>query len=125
MLNVVLMLCTGGLTSQLFLKSVANAASNDGYRAAIDYGAILYDLDALEKYNGCDYLFLYAPATEITKEAVENACVEIKSIIISPQVRYLGDSIKKITDDFGIRCLIIEPEIFANMAGEECFKILK
>ena len=125
MVNVILMLCTGGLSSQMFLKSVLIAAQEQGFRAKIDYASVLYDPEAVQKYSDFDYLFLFAPATEITKDAIDTTFLKINTIMISPQVRYMSASIKQISIDAHINCLVLEPETFAELAGKECFQIIK
>ncbi len=125
MVKVVLMLCTGGLSSQLFLKSVMRAAEDNGYKVAIDFGSVLYNREMSAQYSGLDYLFLYAPATEITKDALETAYLTIDTVMISPQVRYMSNSIKTIAQEYTIKCLLLEPETFAELAGKECFEIIK
>ncbi|GAU79762.1 hypothetical protein [Fusibacter sp. 3D3] len=125
MVKVVLMLCTGGLSSQRFLKSVSDAAEEEGFKVQIDYGAVLYNPDSIQQYETLDYLFLYAPATEITKDALESTFLKINTIMISPQVRYIFASIKQISLDAKINCFVLEPETFAELAGKACFQIIK
>ncbi|MBF4692847.1 PTS sugar transporter subunit IIB [Fusibacter ferrireducens] len=125
MVKVILMLCTGGLSSQRFLTSVSNAAEEEGFKVHVDYGAVLYDPQVIQKYETLDYLFLYAPATEITKEALESIFLKINTIMIAPQVRYIFTSIKQISLEAMINCFVLEPEIFVKLAGRECFHMIK
>ena len=125
MVKVVLMLCTGGLSSQRFLTSVSDAAEEEGFKVQVDYGAVLYDPDSISKYETLDYLFLYAPATEITKEAIDSTFLKINTIMISPQVRYIFANIKQISLEAEINCFVLEPETFAKLAGRECFQTIK
>lgn len=125
MVKVILMLCTGGLSSQRFLMSVSNAAEEEGYKVDVDYGAVLYDPDSIQKYETLDYLFLYAPATEITKDAIDSTFLKINTIMISPQVRYIFASIEQISLEAKINCFVLESETFAKLAGRECFQLIK
>lgn len=119
------MVCNGGLSGQHFLKSLAAAAESDGYKAGLDFGGILYDKKAIAKYVDVDYLFLFAPATEMTKDAMDSSYAKIDTILLAPQVRYMLPAMKELSLGTGVRCIAIEPVTFAELAVKECFNLIK
>jgi len=119
------MVCNGGLSGQHFLKSLAAAAETEGYKAGIDFGGVLYDKKAISKYLDVDYLFLFAPATEITKDAMDSSFVKIDTILLAPQVRYMLAAMRELSHGNDIKCIAIEPVTFAELAVKECFNLIK
>jgi len=119
------MVCNGGISGQHFLKALSAVAEVEGYRSGIDFGGVLYDRKALSKYLDYDYLFLFAPATEITREAIESSFVKMDIIMLAPQVRYMLTSIRELCLSLEVKCLAIDPVTFSEMAVKEYFNIIK
>lgn len=119
------MLCNGGLSGQHFLNALARSASDEGYKVGVDFGGILYDKKALSKYDKMDYLFLFAPATEMTRDAIETSYMPIHTVLLAPQVRYLYQAMSELFDGTEIKCIAIEPITFAEMAVKELFSLIK
>ncbi|GAB6106223.1 PTS sugar transporter subunit IIB [Fusibacter bizertensis] len=124
-MKVILMICNSGHSERHFLKSLASTAELEGYKVALDFGGILYDKKIIEKYENMDYLFLFAPATEMTNEAMDSSYLKIDIILLTPQVRYMLPAIRELSLGTEVKCIAIEPVTFAELAVKECFNLIK
>lgn len=112
--------CAGGATSSLFCQKIQKAA--DGNVLVQDIFTILKDLDTL--MTSYDMILAYGPVEFLNERTIEEWQLNKKltSVWIAPQVRYMGDVIKKLFDPYLISVHLIDMRAFGTMNGKKALE---
>lgn len=122
---IVYVCCAGGLTSSLFCSHIKSEAKDK--EILVDSIEIVFDLYKKGQLDKYDYVLAYGAAEKVNKAFVDeyNFKELIDLILISPQVRFLLNSISKLVSPFNIPCNVIDMRTFGTMNGKEGLKLIE
>lgn len=115
--------CSGGATSSLFCQKIGKAAKE---KTLVEHiFIVLQDLENLQK--SYDMILAYGPAEILNERSIQKFHLDkvINSVWVSPQVRYLKETIYKSLAPYKIPVHLIDMRAFGTMNGEKALIDIK
>lgn len=116
--------CSGGATSSLFCQKIGQADKEEKTLVEHIY-IVLQDLENLQ--NSYDMILAYGPAELLNERSIKKFHLDqvLDSVWISPQVRYLKETIYKSLEPYHIPVNLVDMRAFGTMNGEKALKDIK
>ncbi|MFW5894990.1 MAG: PTS sugar transporter subunit IIB [Bacillota bacterium] len=95
----ILLVCSGGMSTTIVVKSLMKEAQKEG-------------LD----------LHVEAVGTQAFQDEVKK---DYDAAMVAPQIRHRYDTLKKLADEAGVPCGLIEPRAYSPMGGDRLLKQIK